>query len=314
VVIRNSRAGEIDRLVAALSGDDSVQREGAVARLRVIGDRAVARLAALLASDALPVARAAALEALIDSEDPRTVDLGLDNLAHAEADVAVAAVGVLRGWVTRESGTRVLDAVTAAALDQSRHARVRLAALDALSSLPRAMVQPVLEQAASQNTSDSQDRGTRTLERDLDDPLGAREWLLAHQGTPLSELHEFVVHAREREQKEPSARRRQDWLVTRGAAHALLARRGSRVALYDLRETFDAARGALPLDFLTAVAQIGDPTCLEPMARAWDAAPAADTWWRERLTDAATDIVHRTRLSGRSALMKRLRAKFPGFT
>src|SRR5690606_18476417 len=80
------RAGEVERLVAALGGDDSVQREAAVARLRVIGSRAVERLSALLASDAAPVARAAALEALIDSDDARSLELGLENLAHAEAD------------------------------------------------------------------------------------------------------------------------------------------------------------------------------------------------------------------------------------
>ena len=99
----------------------------------------------------------------------------------------------------------------------------------------------------------------------------------------------------------------------RGALHLALARRGSRVALYDLRESFDAAQEPLPLDFLTAVIAIGDATCLEPMARAWAAASAQETWWRERLADAAADIMHRTRLSGRSALVKRLRAKFPQF-
>jgi hypothetical protein len=301
-VIRSSRAGEVDQLVGALASPSSVEREAAVARLRVIGPRAIERLAALLASDATPLARAAALEALFDSDDARTLQLGLDNLAHAEADVAVAAAGVLRGWAPREAGTRVLDALAAAALDPTRHARVRLAALDALSSLPREVVQPVLEQVQAGPAS-----------ADLDEPLGAREWLAAHGSAPLAELHEFVVKAREQEQRESSARRRQDWLVTRAAAHATLARRGSRVALYDLRETFDAAAGPLPLDFLSAVTTIGDATCLEPLARAWAAAPPAETWWRERLADAATDIMHRTRLSGRSAIVKRLRAKFDGF-
>ena len=95
--------------------------------------------------------------------------------------------------------------------------------------------------------------------------------------------------------------------------HAALARRGSRVALYDLREAFDAAQEPLPLDFLTAVTTIGDASCLEPMARAWAAAAPTEKWWRDRLAEAATDIMHRTRLSGRSALMKRIRAKWAGF-
>ena len=58
----------------------------------------------------------------------------------------------------------------------------------------------------------------------------------AHQDAPLSELHEFIVRARDAEKQDPSPRRRQEWQVTRAAAHAVLARRGSRVALYDLRE------------------------------------------------------------------------------
>jgi hypothetical protein len=294
VPIRRSRATEIEQLIAALSSASSVDREAAVARLRVIGPRAVEHLVAFLATDAAPTARAAALEALFDSDDHRTLDIGLDNLAHAEADVAVAAVGVLRGWVTREPGTRVLDALTGAALDQTRHARVRLAALDALSSLPRDVVGPVLLQAP-------------TVEATVQeaDALAAREWLAAHEDAPLSGLHAFVARARQHEGA--------NWLGVRGAAHALLARRGSKVALYDLREAFDTARGPLPLDFLTAVTAIGDASCLEPLARAWAAAPAADTWWRERLADAAAEIVHRLRLSGRSALVKRIRAKWSGF-
>ncbi len=101
--------------------------------------------------------------------------------------------------------------------------------------------------------------------------------------------------------------------MTRAAAHAVLARRGSRVALYDLRETFDAAQAPLPLDFLAAVTTLGDASCLEPMARAWAASPAGETWWRDRLADAAADIMHRTRLSGRSNVVKRIRGRWTGF-
>jgi hypothetical protein len=84
------------------------------------------------------------------------------------------------------------------------------------------------------------------------------------------------------------------------------------VALYDLREAFDAAEGPLPLDFLTAIALQGDLTCLEPMARAWAAAPA-ERWWRSRLQEAASDILRREGLSGRHAVVKRVRTKWPGF-
>jgi len=100
--------------------------------------------------------------------------------------------------------------------------------------------------------------------------------------------------------------------MARGAAHLVLAKRESRVALYDLRETFDTAQAPLPLDFLSAITAIGDADCLEPMARAWAASPR-EGWWRDRLTDAATDIINRLGLSGRSAAVKRVRTKWAGF-
>jgi hypothetical protein len=85
------------------------------------------------------------------------------------------------------------------------------------------------------------------------------------------------------------------------------------VALYDLRETFDAAAAPLPLDFLVAASAIGDASCLEPLARAWAAAPPGETWWRDRLADVAAEIMHRTRLSGRSNVVKRIRTRWTGF-
>jgi hypothetical protein len=123
----------------------------------------------------------------------------------------------------------------------------------------------------------------------------------------------LVARSREQEHAEPAAQRRQEWLATRGAVHAALARRGSRVSLYDLRETLDAAQAPLPVDFLTAVTTIGDATCLEPLARAWAAAPASEPWWRDRLAGAAAEIMRRAQLSGRSAVVKRVRAKWSGF-
>lgn len=279
-----------------------LQRDAAVARLRVIGGRAIDKLSALLVPATPAAARVAALKALDGVDDPRAVSLAIASLGDVDIEIVTGAIAVLRGWVTREEGTRVMEALTAVALDIVRPAPVRLAALDALSNLPRHLVDPLLQHAHAANPPPG-----------LDDPVGAREWLASHQGVPLSELHEFIVHAREAETRESSARRRQDWLVTRAAAHAVLAQRGSRVALYDLRETFDAAAAPLPLDFLVAAAAIGDATCLEPMARAWAAAPPGETWWRDRLADVAGDIMHRTRLSGRSNVVKRIRARWTGF-
>ena len=301
MVIRASRAGEVDRLVADLQRGPAAARDAAIARLRVIGARAVDKLSTLLAGAHPPPVRAAAVKALEGIDDERVIDPALGALADADSDVVTCAIGVLRTWITREKGTRVMDGLIAIAVDRSRDRAARRAALDALADLPQHVVQPVLQQA------------TATLGAAApDDPVSAREWLDAHQDASLSELHEFIVRAREAEKGEPLTQRR-DWQVTRAAAHAVLAQRGSRVALYDLRETFDAAQGPLPLDFLTAARKVGDASCLEPMARAWAASPAAETWWRDRLADAAADIMHRTRLSGRSNVVKRIRAKWTGF-
>lgn len=196
----------------------------------------------------------------------------------------------------------MLDALAGVALDGTRDARVRLAALDALSVLPRHLVQPILEQAPPADP--------RTI---ADDAAKAREWLSTEgRNGPLSALHDLVVRARERERTDASPHARTEWQSVRAAVHAMLAERSSRVALYDLRETFDTATGPLPRDFLAAIAAIGDASCLEPMARAWSAA-AGEAWWRERLAEAAAAIMRRAHLSGRGAVVKRIRTKWPGF-
>lgn len=297
------RAGsDVGRLVESLGSSDRIRRDAAIARLRVIGPRAVGAVTRLVHGGASTEARTAGLKALEGIDDPRVVDAALPLLSPHQPTVTGAAIGVLRAWVTRETGTRVLDALTAVALDTSRDPVTRLAALDAIAQLPRHVVAPLLEQAAVGAPGPA----------GADDPAVVQEWLAANADAPLSELHALIVRLRDYERAESAGERRDQWIRARGAAHALLARRRSRVALYDLRETFDAARAPLPLDYLAAMTLIGDASCLEPMARAWAAVPA-DPWWRERLSEAAADIRHRTRLSGSSAALKRIRAKWPGF-
>jgi hypothetical protein len=227
-----------------------------------------------------------------------------------DAQVAVAAIGVLRGRLTGESGTEVLDLISGIALDTDRPQDVRLAALDALSELPRRVVQPLLQQAG---LPDGAAVPGPMAESSFDDPTAATEWLTANADAPLSELHNLMSEIRERERREPSARARHRWVLARAAVHAVLARRGSRVALYDLRESFDAAQEPLPLDFLSAAIAIGDAATIEPLARAWAAAAASEKWWRGRLQDAAADIVKREKLTKRSTALKRVIAKYPGF-
>jgi hypothetical protein len=208
---------------------------------------------------------------------------------------------VLRGWVARETGTRIFDALAALATDPSRDAAVRTAAVDALADLPPELVQPLRAQSLP------------APRRALEDAMTLRQWVASRGHTaPLSQLHDTVVRALDGERHERSADRRQAWRAARGAAHHALAKRGSRVALYDLRDAFSQAAEQLPLDFLGAMREIGDASCLEPLAHAW-ARSAGDAWWRDQLSGAAEQIVHRTRLSGRSAVLKRIRTRWPGF-
>jgi len=295
--------GDIDRLIADLQSSDSIRRDAAVARLRILGNRALPRLIVLVAAHESAAVRALALDAIEGLDDVRVIDVAFDALGDGDIEVVIAALGVLRRWVAEETGTRLLDAITAITVDRSRDARVRVAALAALSELPEHLVRPIRDQAPPPESAGPS----------LDDPVQVREWIQAYgAGATLSTLHELITRTREREQAESSSRLRSEWLQARGRAHQALAKRDSLVALYDLRETFEAATGALPQSFLSTAAAIGDASCLEPLARAW-AAAGKDLDWNHQLSTTAATIMRREKLTGRSAAVKKLRANFPGF-
>jgi hypothetical protein len=296
-------ASQIDRLIADLGSDDEVQRDAAVARLRVLGAGAVPRLAGAMAAGRPTAARVAALDALDGIDDRRVPDLAVGVLDDDDPETVVAALGVLRPWVARETGTRLLETLTTIATDQDRHARIRAAAIEALADLPDELTAPIRAHAPPPEAAGP----------DAGDPVAAREWVEAHgAAASLSGLHDLIKSLRERERAERAPRRRLEWLRARGATHRALADRGSRLALFDLRETFDGATGPLPDGFAEAAAAIGDATCLQPLARAWAATPG-DPAWRTRLQTTARDILRRARLTGRNATVKSVRARWPGF-
>ena len=296
-------SSDIDRLIADLESNDSIHRDAAVARLRILGRRALPRLIDLISAHQSSGVRAIALDALEGLDDVRVIDVAFHALRDGSVEVVIAALGVLRGWVAEETGTRLLDAITTIAVDRSRDARVRVAALAALSELPEHLVRPIRDQAPPPESAGPS----------LDDPMQVREWIQAYGAdASLSTLHELITRTREREHAESSSRLRSEWLQARGRAHQSLAKRDSLVALYDLRETFEAATGALPQSFLSTAAAIGDASCLEPLARAW-AAAGKDLDWNHQLSTTAATIMRREKLTGRSAAVKKLRANFPGF-
>ena len=173
-------SSDIDRLIADLHAQDSIRRDAAVARLRILGNRALPRLFDLVASHESTVVRALALDAIEGIDDVRVIDVAFEVLRDGDIEVVIAALGVLRRWVAEETGTRLLDAITAITVDRSRDARVRVAALAALSDLPEHLVRPIRDQAPPPESAGPS----------LDDPVQVREWIQAYgAGATLNTLH-----------------------------------------------------------------------------------------------------------------------------
>jgi hypothetical protein len=101
------------------------------------------------------------------------------------------------------------------------------------------------------------------------------------------------------------------WAAARGAAHLALAQRGSRLGLYDLRDSLAAAHGTLPLEFLNALSLVGDASCLEPIAVAYAKSSATDAVWRRGLQQAFASIVERHRITRRHAVLKKIAQRWP---
>jgi hypothetical protein len=93
--------------------------------------------------------------------------------------------------------------------------------------------------------------------------------------------------------------------------HRDLAERGSLLALYDLRESFELARDPLPIGFLAAAAAVGDAACLEGIAGAWDAVAHGDRWYRDHLSDVFGAIVRRERIDRDHPVLVRLLTRRP---
>lgn len=137
---------------------------------------------------------------------------------------------------------------------------------------------------------------------------------IARRGSdvPLGALLRLIERVREREQALPPTEARR-WLGARASAHVALATRGSRVALYDLREALEGARAPLPVEFLAALTLIGDGSCLESIAAAYTNAGGdhADDWWPRHLADAFQAIVSREGVTRRHAVAKKIEKRWP---
>jgi hypothetical protein len=313
----------------ALTGPDPIERDTAAARLAIVGPRAVGPLVEALEYDMPHDARAAMLRVLEAIRDPRAVSAAAAAVDDDDEEVAIAAVGTMRPFL-RWSDSRIANAVferlTAVVLDSTRGAPVRTAALEALSDLSGDAVRKILEQLEDDPLPDVRalathpDRGARpqmlaeiAASNRCPDPLELRAGI-AEEGArvPLNVLGRLLDTLRERESAETATPRRTEWQACRAAVHQALAARGSRLGIYDLRETLASVPGPLPVGFLAALNEIGNASCLEPIAatyaRAFD---ADDRWWVEHLRDAFQSIVKREKLTARSAPLKRIVTKYP---
>jgi len=329
LAIKASSSKQIDALIADLGIENAVKRETAVARLTLLGARAVERLIAATASASHANARTAAWRTLEAIGDSRALEPALAALASRdlESSVGVAAIGVARVHLKGAHGAAAVDRLAAVLLDPTRHEAVRLAALRGLRELGATAIAPIVASladdpsatirteaeldAASGPVDDPAALVARAADGHLpDDPTSLRRALkLAAESLSPEDLLKVVDRVREREGSEPAGVRDQ-WRLPRAAAHLALAQRGSRLALYDLRESLETARGPLPVEFLTAMTLVGDATCLEAIAAA--RAKALDPWWRKKLAELFRDIVARERLTKRHAALRRIEKRWPG--
>lgn len=329
MAIKASSSKQIDALVTDLASADAVKREAAIARLTVLGARAVERVATLAGSTAAGPARSAAFRTLEAIADPRAFEPALQALSDADQAVAVAAIAVVRPFVRSARAAAAVDRLTAVTLDRRRPEPVRLAALQALRDLEAATIAPLLKSLSADPSQAIRGAAAaspvpRPIERDPldtlaqaaneglpDEPDAIRLAIVQAGGiAPLPHLLKIVERVRDREGAPASGRRVDNWAPVRAAAHVALAERGSRLGVYDLRESLERSRTPLPVEFLTALSLAGDASCLEAIARAHT--DARDAWWRDHLAQAFRAIVARERLTKRHAAMKRIAKKWPG--
>ena len=325
--IKASASAEIRQLIDALGGSDDVRREAAIARLAVIGPRAVDALLHAYGSTTDRDTRIAVLRALESTGDRRTIGIAHEAIVQG-GDVAVAAATALRALLDsphEATATDALDLLVTTVLDTSAPRVVRLTAFDALQAMPdgvRARIREALQSDPDPHVK------TRALDSSNSIALADAIWQDALDGklpdapatlrdvaetrastAALSSLQKMIdaMHVRE---GTASAARRAEWQSIRGALHQALALRGSRVAVYDLRESLEDAKGPLPSSFLAALHVVGDETCLEPLAAAYVRA-GTNARWKSQLAAAFRAIAARERVARRRAIVKRIATRWP---
>ena len=334
MVIRASSAKEIGRLLTDLEREPSIQRETAIARLAIIGPRAVERLLILLRKTLTSEVRSAILRTLEAIGDKRALIPALASLKDKDNKVGTAAIGVVRSHIwskDSEASETALDRLIAIALDSRGKDIIRLAAIDALTEIPQDVIAPILVRLKSDKNIQIRKRAealrsekskkiqlpnnmTATVKNPLpDNPIAFRELIDEKAPTmPLATLHRLLGVIKEHEDQSTESTRIK-WMTVRASVHRVLTARGSRVALYELRETLSSARRPLPIGFLTAISEAGDTSCLDALATAYTRTnPSKEShWWHEQLREAFQLIYKRERLTRRHRVIKRFIDRWP---
>jgi hypothetical protein len=337
VVIKASSRKEVDALIVDLSSSNQIKRDSAIARLTVLGARTGARVLTLAADRAAGEdARVAAFRVLESVDVPGAVDAAFAAFDDPGRAVTAAAGRVLSHALSGTRGLDVTDRLAAIAVDARRAVSARIVALHALRTLDDETIAPLLgtlradpvreiaaaaaAKVSARTGAEPAAAGSRASGMVVDaaarglpeDPEQLRRAIArAAINVPLLALKGVIDRVREREGSERGEARTR-WSAARAAAHLALARRGSRVALYDLRETFAAATRPLPVEFVAALTEAGDASCLEPLATAYSRARGReDEWWRRHLVDAFRAIVEREKLTRRHAVSRKIAARWP---
>jgi len=259
--------------VAELASASPGVRESAIARLTLLGERAVQALLETLRSGS-PVPRLGAIKVLEQLRAPRALPALLGQLGASEGEIVAAAAAAIVGL-----GSAKAVAPLSTALNHA-NSEARAAAADALAKLFAAGVEEALEPLVETLLGHKADERLRRIAERALSRLPARELRTIRarlNDAPSAPLPGTTTTALHRELQG----------VTDAAAavrlHQALAERGSRIALYDLRERLDArpAKAAEPL--LEVAARIGDASLVASIA-----ALAAD---RTALTGACAEAL-----------------------
>jgi hypothetical protein len=290
VPIVPSRFREVQELIEQLSSASASSRESAVARLILLGERAIQPLLASL-PQAPARGRLAAL-AVLDSQPPPGWMAQVPSLLRDRSpEVAARAAGLL-GKALRLGAVEALDPLLEVLFDEGVHEATRLAALEGVRALPDAELQPILERLRRGSNPVLARRASAPEAPARPGPLPA-----GVEAIPL--LHDAIRTLAQRAAQGQSAALAEE----RARLHLELAARGSRIALYDLREMLDArpprAGGAL----LAAATQVGDASFVPTLARlACDAPPLLPA-----CAEALAAIVRRERLRKTSRAVRAVR-------